>query len=58
MSDFKLTYSTMFAPPEALHVRFEQALVDLREELLAATMACSSQARMSSPARPWRSAAR
>ncbi|WP_160287252.1 aldehyde dehydrogenase family protein [Pseudomonas knackmussii] len=33
MSDFKLTYSTMFAPPEALHVRFEQALVDLREEL-------------------------
>jgi len=27
--DFKLTYSTMFAPPPALHERFEQALAAL-----------------------------
>lgn len=33
MSDFKLTYSTMFAPPEALHARFEQALAELRDDL-------------------------
>ena len=25
-SDFKLTYSTMFDPPEGLHLRFEQSL--------------------------------
>lgn len=31
--DFKLTYSTMFDPPEALHVRFEQALERMRSRL-------------------------
>ena len=30
---FKLTYSTMFDPPEALHERFEAALVRVRERL-------------------------
>jgi 1-pyrroline-5-carboxylate dehydrogenase len=32
-SGFKLTYSTMFDPPPALHARFEAALVALRPEL-------------------------
>jgi 1-pyrroline-5-carboxylate dehydrogenase len=30
---FKLTYSTMFDPPEALHERFEAALVRVRERV-------------------------
>ena len=31
--DFKLTYSTMFDPPPALHTRFETALTDVRRHL-------------------------
>ncbi|MCW8845812.1 MAG: aldehyde dehydrogenase family protein [Gammaproteobacteria bacterium] len=30
---FKLTYSTMFSPPEALHTRFEDALVSVKSQL-------------------------
>ena len=30
---FKLTYSTMFQPPEELHTRFDQALTDVRARL-------------------------
>ena len=30
---FKLTYSTMFDPPEELHARFEAALAGLRVRL-------------------------
>ena len=30
---FKLTYSTMFDPPEELHSRFEAALAEVREGL-------------------------
>jgi len=30
---FKLTYATMFNPPEELHTRFEQALVKVKAEL-------------------------
>lgn len=33
MTDFKLTYSTMYAPPEALHERFERALDEVRADL-------------------------
>ncbi len=33
MSDFKLTYSTMFAPPRELHERFDAALVRVRQQL-------------------------
>ena len=33
MSDFKLTYATMFNPPEELHTRFEQALAKTRANL-------------------------
>ncbi|MDT4837843.1 hypothetical protein FQZ97_715860 [compost metagenome] len=33
MSDFKLTYSTMYAPPEALHEFFERALAELKADL-------------------------
>lgn len=33
MSEFQLTYSTMFAPPPALHERFEQALARVRAGL-------------------------
>lgn len=33
MTDFKLTYSTMYAPPEALHERFERALEEVRADL-------------------------
>src|SRR5579871_348383 len=33
MSDFKLTYATMFAPPQALHERFEKALDGVRANL-------------------------
>src|SRR3954451_23501363 len=32
-SSFKLTYSTMFDPPEALHPRFEDAVARIREHL-------------------------
>ncbi len=33
MTTFKLTYSTMFDPPEELHRQFETALVAVRQEL-------------------------
>ena len=30
---FKLTYSTMFSPPEELHTRFDEALVQVKANL-------------------------
>ena len=33
MADFKLTYATMFNPPEELHTRFEEALAEVRANL-------------------------
>jgi 1-pyrroline-5-carboxylate dehydrogenase len=33
MADFKLTYATMFNPPEELHTRFDEALADVRGKL-------------------------
>jgi len=33
MTDFKLTYATMFNPPEELHQQFEQALLQVRSGL-------------------------
>ena len=33
MTDFKLTYATMFNPPEELHSRFDAALLKLKEGL-------------------------
>ena len=33
MTDFELTYGTMFNPPEALHTRFESALETVRSEM-------------------------
>ncbi len=33
MADFKLTYATMFDPPETLHVRFERALARARASM-------------------------
>jgi 1-pyrroline-5-carboxylate dehydrogenase len=33
MTDFKLTYATMFNPPEELHIRFERALLQVRSGL-------------------------
>ena len=33
MTDFKLTYATMFNPPEELHIQFEQALLQVRAGL-------------------------
>ena len=33
MADFKLTYATMFNPPEELHTRFEEALGEVRANL-------------------------
>ena len=33
MSDFKLTYSTMFNPPEELHTRFDEALTRVKAGL-------------------------
>ncbi len=32
-SGFKLTYATMFNPPEELHVRFDKALADMKARL-------------------------
>ena len=32
-TSFKLTYSTMFNPPEELHTRFDEALKDWRSRL-------------------------
>ena len=32
-TNFKLTYSTMFNPPEELHARFEEALVKVKAGL-------------------------
>ena len=31
MADFKLTYATMFNPPEELHTHFEEALTGLKQ---------------------------
>jgi len=33
MTDFKLTYATMFNPPEELHTRFDEALAEVRGNL-------------------------
>jgi 1-pyrroline-5-carboxylate dehydrogenase len=33
MADFKLTYSTMFNPPEALHTGFEKAIANLKSNM-------------------------
>ena len=33
MADFKLTYATMFNPPEELHTRFDEALAEVRANL-------------------------
>ena len=33
MSDFKLTYATMFNPPEELHTRYDAALVKVKAGL-------------------------
>ena len=33
MADFKLTYSTMFNPPEELHKGFDKAVVKLKQNL-------------------------
>ena len=33
MTDFKLTYATMFNPPEELHARFDAALVKVKAGL-------------------------
>ena len=33
MTDFKLTYATMFNPPEELHTQFEQALLKVKSSL-------------------------
>lgn len=33
MADFKLTYSTMFNPPEALHTGFEKATANLKQNM-------------------------
>jgi 1-pyrroline-5-carboxylate dehydrogenase len=33
MADFKLTYATMFNPPEELHTRFDEALGEVRADL-------------------------
>ena len=33
MVDFKLTYATMFNPPQELHTRFEEALAEVRGNL-------------------------
>ncbi len=30
MTDFKLTYATMFNPPEELHTRFDAALAKVK----------------------------
>jgi 1-pyrroline-5-carboxylate dehydrogenase len=30
---FKLTYATMFSPPEELHTRFDEALAELKQNL-------------------------
>jgi 1-pyrroline-5-carboxylate dehydrogenase len=33
MSDYKLTYSTMFNPPEELHIRFDEALSNIQTRI-------------------------
>ncbi|MBL8097653.1 MAG: L-glutamate gamma-semialdehyde dehydrogenase, partial [Anaerolineales bacterium] len=33
MADFKLTYSTMFNPPEVLHTGFEKAITNLKNNM-------------------------
>ena len=33
MADFKLTYATMFNPPEELHTRFDEALTKIKANL-------------------------
>jgi 1-pyrroline-5-carboxylate dehydrogenase len=32
-TSFKLTYSTMFSPPEELHQRFDEALAQVKSRL-------------------------
>ena len=32
MDEFKLTYATMFNPPEELHARFDKALEKVRKD--------------------------
>jgi len=39
MADFKLTYASMFNPPEEVHTRFEAALEHVKSELLGETHA-------------------
>jgi 1-pyrroline-5-carboxylate dehydrogenase len=39
MPDFKLTYASMFSPPEELHTRFEKALGDVKTNQLGRTHA-------------------
>src|SRR5262245_15838548 len=39
MSDFKLTYASMFSPPEEVHERFEAALADVKANHLGKTHA-------------------
>ena len=31
--EFKLTYATMFDPPEALHTRFDKSLIEIQPRL-------------------------
>jgi len=33
MDEFKLTYATMFDPPEEIHTRFDKALERVKNEL-------------------------
>ena len=33
MSSFKLTYATMFNPPEEMHTRFEEAVAHVKAHL-------------------------
>ena len=39
MSDFKLTYASMFSPPEEVHERFDAALADIKANHLGKTHA-------------------
>src|SRR5438093_1531706 len=39
MPDFRLTYASMFNPPEELHTRFEKALADVKANHLGQTHA-------------------
>src|SRR5918994_857195 len=55
MADFKLTYSTMFNPPEELHKGFDKAVVKQKGNATQATLAIEA-ARKAFPAwsrTPW-----